>query len=74
MGLRINLTTYETLKKPMNEKLSEFDNYGINVNENSTFIRLALINLLINPPNHDNINLLIACLKDEAFDKFIEKI
>jgi hypothetical protein len=49
--------------------------YGINLTEGATILRLAISNLLSSPPTAENLQkLIIACKDDETFARFLKGI
>ena len=64
------------MHKVSKEILAEFESkYGLDIFEGSTIMRLAISNLLSNPPSDDKRkNLIIACKDDETFSVFLKNL
>ena len=62
--------------KVSKQKLSAFEStYGLDLNEGSTLMRLAISHLLQNPPTKETVeSLIIACKDDDTFGKFLKNI
>jgi hypothetical protein len=58
------------------EKLSALESkFGLDLTEGSTIMRLAISNLLQNPPTDESIqSLIISCKDDKAFAVFLKNI
>jgi hypothetical protein len=53
--------------------LSDFEDYGIDLTEGSTLMRLAISNLLASPPRKDTSQgMVIACKNDDTFAQFLK--
>ena len=64
------------MHKVSSEKLSELESkFGLDLTEGSTIMRLAISNLLQNPPTSESIQgLIISCKDDKAFAVFLKNI
>jgi hypothetical protein len=62
--------------KVSKEKLKELESkFGLDLTEGSTLMRLAISNLLQNPPTDKNVqNIIISCKDDKAFAVFLKNI
>jgi hypothetical protein len=76
IGLRISEDTYELVHKVSKKNLKELESkFGLDLTEGSTLMRLAISNLLQNPPTDENVqNLIISCKDDKAFAVFLKNI
>jgi len=62
--------------KVSKEKLKDLESqFGLDLTEGSTLMRLAISNLLQNPPTNESVqNLIISCKDDKAFAVFLKNI
>jgi hypothetical protein len=62
--------------KVSKERLSDLESkFGLDLTEGSTIMRLAISNLLQNPPTEGSIqNVIISCKDDKAFAVFLKNI
>ena len=76
IGLRVSEDSLELVHKVSKEVLdSLMSKYGLDVTEGTTLMRLAISNLVSNPPNTNNIqNIAISCKDDSTFVAFLNNI
>ena len=55
--------------------LSDFEDYGIDLTEGSTLMRLAISHLLATPPRKETSQgMVIACKNDDTFAQFLKNL
>ena len=76
MGLRLFPETHKTMMESVGQTFPNLmEEHGLDINNGSTLMRLALSNLVSNPPNQSLIqNVIFACRNDKTFKMYFERI
>jgi hypothetical protein len=75
IGLRLNPETHKKMMQYVSKILPDLmEGHGLDINEGSTLIRLAISNLVTNLPKEINIQKVIfACRNDATFKMFFDR-